>query len=172
MPKHKNKELFENALEIVLRETPDILSPFIKTIVSEYSYEGLHYWLKEETKTSSSSYRKILIGIMHGDDETKSIIKEDCIGILTLQSLGSGKAILRVPPRSKWHINIEPETLYFLAEEDLSHISNDKFNWYYNDSYFTRLLEALFTEFQRLGFIDFKDAKPPIGFRTPRKEKE
>ena len=157
---------FGKAIELVLRATPEVLSPIIKTIASEFEFKDLHYWSKEEAESASPAYRKMLITIL--DVIEDSIASEDCIGIITLQSLALDTTLFRIPPRSEWYINIEPKTLPQLRYK--GHVNKDEFNLSWDESYFTHLLEILFAEFQRLEFIDFKEGKPPLGFRPPRKE--
>ena len=158
---------FEKAIELVLKATPEVLSPVIKTVASEFTFKDLHYWSTEEAGSASSAFRKMLITIL--DVIEDSIASEDCIGIITLQSLASDKTLFRIPPRSEWYINIEPKTLPQLSYK--GHINKDVFNLFWDESYFTHLLERLFAEFQRLEFVDFRE-KPPIGFKLPYKEKD
>jgi hypothetical protein len=162
-----NSKPFAEATEIILKTTPDVLSPIIKTVIAEFECdENRAFWLIEETETATSSYRKILVEAM--EIMENSIASEDCIGIITLQSLPNGCTLFRIPPRDHWYINIKPHKMTHLRLEE--HVGNDDFYLFENVSSFNRVLDRLFIEFQRLGFIDFKEDKPPIGFRLPHKE--
>jgi len=143
----------EKGFRLVLKTTPEILTPIIRTISSEFKWGDLDYWSVEETKSASPDYRKILIGVrkIAGD----SIVCDDCIGVITMLKGGKDKTLFRIPPRGKWYINIAPNALPFPPpHKDISNISNDKFCWFYDESYFSRLLDRLSIEFQQLGFIE------------------
>jgi len=139
---------FEKALELHLKRTPDVLSPAIKTIASEFKYEGLDYWSIEETRSATPTFRKILIGVLHIVDN--SIASKDCVGIIRLQSLGVDRTLLCIPARNQWYINIQPETLPELRHKGGA--SRDDFCLYYDESYFAYFLDKLFAELRRLGF--------------------
>jgi hypothetical protein len=158
---------FTQTVEIVLKTSPDLLTPIIKTVVSEFKYEeGLAFWTIEETETATNNYRKILVVALEIIET--SIASEDCIGIITLMSLPNDLTLFRIPPRDHWYIKTTPHTMNHLPLEE--HVRNNDFYLFWNESSFNRVVERLFIEFQRLGFIDFKKEKPPIGFRLPLKE--
>jgi hypothetical protein len=148
----KTKNL-EKGFSLVLKANPEVLSRIVEIISSEFKWEELECWSMEETKTASPDYRKILICVRKTVDG--SIASEDCIGIVELVSGGQNLTSFRIPPRSKWHINIAPKTLPFLdPEKDISGISSNKFGWFYNETYFYHLLDSLCDEFQKLGYME------------------
>ena len=156
---------FGKAIELVLNATPEVLSPLIGTVASEFMFKNLHYCSREEVKNASAAFKKVLITTLEVDED--SIVNEDCVGVITLQLLPKDRTLFRIPPRSEWYISIEPETLPQLEYE--GHVDKDKFNLFWDESYFTHFLERLFAEFQRLAIVDFKE-KPPIGFKLPYRE--
>lgn len=163
----KEAEAFEKSFELVLNTTPAVLSPIIRTVVSEFEpEEGIGYHSIEESESASSSFRKILIIALEVIEN--SIASEDCIGIITLQSLVSNQTLFRVPPRGHWYFTDGSKSLPNLKIE--GHVSNDEFNLYWNESYFTKMLERLISEFYRLSFLNLKAEKAPLGFKLLKKE--
>jgi len=154
-------------LEIILKGTPKILYPIIKTTVSEFEAEaGLAYGIEEETDSSTDDYKKLLVIVLEIIEN--SIASADCIGIITLQSLENNQTLLRIPPRGHWFFNNAPDVVGKL--EMKGHVSKDEFNLYLNESYFTKVLEKIVSEFYRLSLLDLKTEKEPLGFRLPKKE--
>ena len=142
----KEKGPFEDAIEIVLRGTPEIIVPLIRTVADKSSFRGCKYYLPGEAGiVISTAFAEFQIQLVTGHPFPT-------IGIITLQELADKHTtLLTVPPRSQWGAS---EALEFDGD----------------GSYFTHFLGRLFAEFQRLGFIDFREEKPPIGFRVPHRE--
>jgi hypothetical protein len=161
----KQQESFEHPLEIAVNDTPAVICPIIKTIVSEFKPEnGPAYSSEIESKSSTENYKKLLIIALEIVED--SIASADSIGIITLQSLPNNQTLFRIPPRSNWYFNNAPKILDNV--KITGHVSNDEFNKYWNESYFTKVLERIVSEFQRLGFINLQDKKPPLGFKPPK----
>ncbi len=143
---------FDKNIELTLRNTPEVLVSVMQKFTSELKLGELGYRLIAETRSATPAYRKILITV--GKTSGGSFTGPDCIGIITLQSLGADKTLLRIPPRHQWQINIAPETLEFPGKqpEPVSQINSDKFYWFYDEPCFAYFWEKLFAELQRLGF--------------------
>lgn len=160
------QKLFEESLEIVVNATPDVIYPIIKTVVSEFEpEEGIAYSSEIESKSSTENYKKLLIIAL--EVINNSIASADCVGIITLQSLSNNQTLFRIPPRSNWYFNNAPKILSDL--KITGHVTNDEFNLYWNESYFNKVLEKIVSEFYRLGFIDLKTKRDPLGFKAPNK---
>jgi len=144
----KEKQAFENALEIVLKAQPEAVLPVIHTIASELKFsDGNYYFLDiTEPRDIKASIDRCKIGVVN-------TTKRDSggIGVATLQPFPENCTLFRVPPRSKWEIGN--------CELDV------------DGTLFTIFIQRLFVEFQRIGFIDFKEEKPPLGFKTHYREK-
>ena len=156
---------FTKYIELTLRNTPEVLVPMMQKFTPELKRGDLGYRLIAESESASPVYRKILITA--GKIADDAIASEDCIGIITLQSLGAGKTLLRIPPRSQWYINIAPETLAFLGKstEQISQITSDKFYWLYDESCFAYFVEKISAELQRLGFKETSFQKAQHWFK-------
>ena len=163
----EQQKSFETPLEIVVNATPDVINPIIKTVVSEFTHEeGLAYSIEVETRSSTDNYKKLLVIALEIMGE--SIASADCVGIITLQSLSNNQTLFRIPPRSNWYFTNAPKILKDL--QMMGHVNKDEFNLYWNESYFTKVLERIVSEFYRLSFIDLKTGKEPLGFKPPSKE--
>ncbi len=163
----EQQKSFEKPLEMVVNATPDVISPIIKTAVSEFKHEeGLAYSIEVEQKSQTDNYKKMLVIALEitGD----SIASVDNIGIITLQSLPNNQTLFRIPPRSNWYFTDAPDVLKDL--QMMEHVNKDEFNLYWNESYFTKVLERIVSEFYRLSFISLKTEKEPLGFKPPKKE--
>ena len=156
---------FTKYIELTLRNTPEVLVPMMQKFTSELKRGDLGYRLIAEAESATLTYRKILITA--GKSTDSAIESEDCVGIITLQSLGAGKTLLRIPPRRQWHINIAPETLAFLGKptEQISQITGDKFYWFYDESCFAYFVEKFTAELQRLGFRETSFQKAQHWFK-------
>ena len=158
---------YSKSLEIIVKSTPKILYPIIKTTVSEFEPEaGLAHGVEEEPDSSTDDYKKLLVIAL--EIIGNSIASADCIGIITLQSLENNQTLFRIPPRGHWYFNNAPEVINNL--EMKGHVNKDEFNLYFNESYFTKVLEKIVSEFYRLSLLDLKTEKEPLGFKLPRKE--
>jgi len=163
----EQQKSFEKPLEIVVNATPDVISPTIKTVVFEFEHEeGLAYSVEVEQESQTDNYKKLLVIALEiiGD----SIASADSIGIITLQSLANNQTLFRIPPRSTWYFTDAPNVLKKLEMQ--GHVNKDEFNLYYNELYFTKVLERIVSELCRLNFIDLKTEKEPLGFKLPKKE--
>jgi hypothetical protein len=167
MVKQEQRKSFDKPLEMIVNATPAIISSVIKTAVSEFKHEEeLTYSTEVEPKSSTDNYRKVLVialGIA-GD----CIAATDCIGIITLQYLASNRTLFRIPPRSNWYFSNAPKILRDL--QMMGHVRTNEFNLYWDESYFTKVLERIVSEFYRLNFLDLKTLKEPLGFKPPTKE--
>jgi len=159
---------FEEQIEFVLDASPSVLMTVIKTAAHEFEpQKGLAYTIWEELESSSDSYKKMSVTALEIIED--SVASEDCIGIITLQALNINQTLFRIPPRKHWYISIKPHILPSSMIE--GHVTNNEFNLYWDDSYFTKMLERLISEFYRLGFIDLKTEKAPLGFKPPKRSK-
>ena len=149
-----SQEAFKEAFEVLLNSTPSIISPVIDTVAQEFTIDGWRYNVYEEKDLMFGGEARITLMV--------SILKErivkgkkdydsDCIGILTLQLLPNDKTLFRIPPFKHWNSFID-RTFYQKMDE----------------SFYNQFLTCLFTEFQKLGFVDFKEDKPPLGFKPSR----
>ena len=145
-----NDTAFGKAYELTLKSTPDVISPIIKRVIDEFKYKDLGYYSIEEKQRASPIYRKI--AAVAGEVMDTSIGCEDCIGIITLQSLGNDKTLFRIPPRDQWYICIKPKTLPNLQWE--GHVNKHEFYLFFDESCFINLYEKLLAEFKRLNFIE------------------
>ena len=167
----QKKHQFEDALEVVLNAAPEVLSPIITTVAEEFTFGGWECAAHEEPGSHSSAFRRLLVKVIEevkDEGEEISGVTIDRIGIITLQSLGGNKTLLRVPPSSDWRF-VDADQKILHDTRYPGYAGPQDFNWFADDSPFTHFLTRLFTEFQRLAFIDFRE-KPPIGFRLPHKE--
>ena len=167
------KHPFEDALEVVLNSTPEVLSPIITTAAEEFTFKGWEYAAHEEPASLSPAFRRLLVKVIEEEkDEGEEIsgVIVDRVGIITLQSLGGNRSLLRVPRRSDWHfVDAERKILHDTRYQ--GYAGPQDFNWFADESPFTRFLTHLFTEFQRLAFVDFRE-KPSLGFKLPHREKD
>lgn len=166
MSKEENKKPFDNAFEIFLKGTPGVLSPIISTVANELNFEGWKYDVVEEKDSATSAYTKFLIQVHRAEKESTYL---DCIGIITLQLLPENQTLFRIPPCQQWHFRTYME--FSDGRRIPMFIQEKEFYSKTDESFLTELIRRLFSEFQQLGFIDFRE-KPPIGFRLPRKEKD
>lgn len=151
----ERKPPFQDAMEIVLSGTPKIILPLIRRVARESSFGNYEYSLPEEAgMVISTAFAELQIQL-HPKVGTFGYDNPfPTIGVITLQELPNKQTTLfRVPPRSQWG-----EAAAFDFDSD--------------GSYFTRFLARVFAEFQRLGFVDFKEEKPPLGFKLPHREKD
>jgi hypothetical protein len=164
----KQAKTDSHPIELVVNATPSVLSPIIKTAVREFEpEEGLEYAVYEESRSTSDAYRRLLV-VAFGVAVNAQITRVDCIGIITLQSLGTNQTLFRVPPRDNWTFTDAP---HILSNSDCKGLVNRyAFNLHWNESYFTKVLEKILNEFYRLSFIDLKIEKEPLGFKPPSKE--
>jgi hypothetical protein len=146
MANEKEKIEFENAIEIVLKAYPDAVLPIIHTIASELTYDEGHYSFRDMHSSAdvNASISRCAIAVINN-------VKKDngFIGIITIQPFPDNHTLFRIPPYSKWEIGeckLDPD-----------------------GKLFTYYVRQLFIEFQRMGFIDFKEEKPPLGFKPRRK---
>ena len=156
MSQGQNRKEFEDAFEVVLDGIPEVLSPIINTVASELEFEGWKYSVYEDEDISfqSSAYVKLIVGVIKEHKVEKSTTySRDCIGIITLQLLPGNQTLFRIPPRQQWYARMEKD---FYVEV--------------NSSFLTEFLTHLFTEFQRLAFVDLKEKKTSIGFKPYRQE--
>jgi hypothetical protein len=140
---------FENAIEIVLEAQPEAVLPVIRNAANELKFNDGYYYsddLHAEGDVTASIDR-CAIGVSN-----KKKMHSQHIGVITLQPFPDNRTLFRVPPFSK-----QERDKYWELDPD--------------GAFFTEFLRYIFSEFQRLGFIDFKKEKPPIGFKPPHKEK-
>jgi hypothetical protein len=164
----KQKKEFEKPFEIIINAKPDIICPIIKTTVSEFKpEEGVAFSIEVETKSSTESYKKLVLIALEITENSISIA--DCIGIITLQSLSDNQTIFRIPPRDNWYFTNAPKILRDL--QMMGHVSKDEFNLYFKESYFTKVLEKIVSEFYRLKLLELKIEKESLGFKPPKKER-
>jgi hypothetical protein len=164
----KQAKSFNEATEIIVNASPTILSPIIKTVVTEFELDaGLDYIMAEESKSASEVYRKLLIIALEIKDNSQ-IVSSDCIGIITLQSLGNDQTLFRIPPQKDWHFSNAPDILDLSECKGL--VNKHSFNLRISESYFTKIIEKIISEFYRLSLLELKAEKPPLGFNIPNKE--
>ena len=144
----RKRRPFENAIEIVLEALPEAVLPVIRNAANELKFgEGNYYSTDLHAGGDvTASIDRCAIGVSN-----KKKVHSAHIGVITLQPFPGNRTLFRVPPFSK-----QGKDKKWELDED--------------GSLFTGFLRYLFSEFQRLGFIDFKKEKPPIGFKTPHKE--
>ena len=154
MNKESSQESFKKAFEILLNSKPSIISPVIDTVAQEFTFDDWRYNVYEEENLMFGGEARIILIISILKEsivEGKKEYDRDCIGILTLQLLPNNQTLFRIPPFKHW-----------------KSIMNDNFYQKVNESFYTQFLARLFSEFQKLGFIDFQEGKPPLGFRPSR----
>ena len=144
----KEKQPFEEAIEIVLEAQPEAVLPVIHIAANELTFSDGHYYCGDlgGNEDITASIERCVIGVSNHKK-----VHSEAIGVITLQPFPGNRTLFRVPPRSKW------------AGLQYGNLDTD-------GSLFTRFLQHVFAEFQRIGFIDFRE-KPPLGFRLPHKEK-
>ena len=148
MSEDEEISVFENAIELVLEARPEAVLPVIHTIANELTFSDGHFYF-QDTKAEgdiNAGIDRCMIGVSNHKK-----VHSAPVGVVTLQTFPENRTLFRVPPRSKWEIGN--------CELDV------------DGSLFTIFIQRLFTEFQRLGFIDFKKEKPPIGFKPPHEDK-
>jgi hypothetical protein len=164
----KQAKSFNESIEIIVNSTPAVLSPIVRTVVSELEPEaGLRYSVSEESNSASDVYRRLLI-IALEVAENSQILSADCMGIITLQSLGSSQTLFRIPPRKNWRFVDAPSVLELSECKGL--VNRHSFNLHWDESYFTKVLERIVSELYRLGLLELKMEKVPLGFRVSKKE--
>lgn len=146
----KKEQASKQTIEVVLEAPPEAVLPVIRNTANELKFsEGDYYSTDLHAEGDvTASIDRCAIGVSN-----KKKVHSAHIGIITLQPFPSNHTLLRVPPFSKQ----EKDEYWELDPDGLL---------------FTDFLRYLFSEFQRLGFIDFKKEKPPIGFKPPREDKD
>lgn len=142
-----NKGIFNSAIEINLRGTPDILRPIVKSVARELKFQGWGYSAKEEIKSVTSTFVKFLIET--GKEENEGFIYDN-IGILTLQLLPDNHTLLRVPPRRLWDFTTH-DTAESIGLVQGIYTSSGDFNLNAGYEIFDHFLTSLSTKFQSLG---------------------
>lgn len=152
------KQPFKDAIEVLLKGIPQMIISVIETVACETLFQGKYYSARWHGQNMLPTFARLSVFAVDEDTDAQKRLhniappeKIHPVGVITLQLLPDGKqSLFRVPARDRWDIlgDFDSEGLYF-----------------------THLLICLFTEFQRLGFVDFRKEKPPLGFRLPHQEK-
>jgi len=149
---NSEEEPLKDGFELMLKGTPEMALALIAQVAQEFRYQGKKYSFDYDPKCSTTTFIEGTVWI-EGTTATPTTKKGWApISVIELYLLAGNKTRFRIPPREHWGI---PEELSIDPDHSL----------------LTYLLARLFTEFQRLGFVEFKEEKPPLGFRPPHREK-
>ena len=150
--KPEEKSPFEDGIELTLKGTPEMALAVIAKVANELRFQGKRYSFDYDPKCSTETFIEGDI-LVEGTLATYTTKKYGWvpISVIEIYLLPDNKTLLRIPPRRHWGIPVE-------LSIDTDH------------SFLIKLLEILYNEFVRLGFVDLRKEKPPIGFRPTHKE--
>ena len=151
--KSEEKSPFEEGIELTLRGTPEMALAIIARVANEFRPQGKRLTFEYDPECSTETFIEGTIWLESSTPIRTAKMGYFPVAIIELYLLPDNETSFRVPPGRYWGIS-----------KELLIIDPDHF-------FLTRLLERIFTEFQRLGLIDFKEEKPPIGFKVPHREK-
>lgn len=151
--KSREKSLFEEAIELVLKGTPEMALAIIARVAQEFRPQGKRLAFEHDPKCSTEIFIEGTIWFESSLPIRTAKNGYFPIAVVELYSLPDETTLLRIPPRKHWGIF-----------EELSIIDPEH-------SLLIHLLERIFVEFQGLGFVDFEKKKPPLGFKLPHEEK-
>jgi hypothetical protein len=135
------ENLFEDGGELVLRGTPEMIVHRIIAGIEQVKSEGCLSSVQVRTAGAPDFTVAGQISSYRCMIYDRSVDVGEEIGCIKLQPLP------------------EEQTLFKLMYLPACH------------PFFNHFVQQLLVEFQRLGFIDFEEEKPPIGFKLPRREK-
>jgi hypothetical protein len=150
--KSKGKSPFEDGGELTLKGTPEMALATIARVAQELRPQGKRLTFEHDPKCSTETFIEGTVWLESPTPVPTAKKGYFPIAVIELYSLPDKRTLFRIPPRRYWGIL-----------EELSIIDLDY-------SFLTHLLKHIFTEFQRLGFVDFRQEKPPLGFRLPHRE--
>ena len=145
----KERALFETGFEVIVQGTLDMVLELMASLAKELSEEstskvhGEKYGIR---RTSGAP------DYAHWDKTYRA----SCIVYVTFEEVASsptvdvGKVSLLLLPNDRTLFKVEPS------------------EW---NPRFTNFINRLFAEFQQLGFVDFREERPPLGFRLPHQVK-
>jgi hypothetical protein len=136
------KRPFEKAWEIEIEGDVQTLYPIIQRVADELNIEN--YLLEARPANSKETPTSAWFNIFSISRTTAS---STLIGVLTLESFGSNRTILRVPPRSQWYKGgLSPDETIKMG---LTEADKDTIVFY--DGHFRQFIERLDTVFKHYG---------------------
>jgi len=96
--KLREKLPFEEPEEIQLQGNLETFCPLIETVARELSFKDCKYEARQAVSKVTETFVWYNIFIIDLSAKVELLI-----GVLTLQSLGGNRTVLRVPPRSQWY---------------------------------------------------------------------
>ena len=137
--KSSKKRPFEKSYKIII-QGDDLakLNPIIRTVASELHPENFAFEARPANSMATDNFAWFNVLIIN-----RTTMNRIPIGAFTLQSLGSNRTVLRVPPRSEWgRYNLNPEELAVMAYSGSQY-----------DGYFSEFIKSLEHKFKDDGLI-------------------
>jgi len=150
--KSEGKGLFGDGVELTLKGTPEMALAIIARIAQEFRPQGKRLTFEYDSGCSTETFIEGTIWLESSMPIPAAKKGYFPIAVIELYLLPDKKTLFRIPPRRCWGIF-----------EELSIVEPEH-------SFLINLLERIFIEFQRLGFVKFEKKKPPFGFRPSHQE--